>query len=179
MRITRWLSIAVVALLAGCLLTSGQFAISFDLVDPLVVTGPTTVGIPIYLDTIDEYNNHKDDIKDLADVAMLGEITNNSSSASLPVEFWMTPELTTHTTEAQVRSDPTAVRLWGPLTLAPSQVLRIDWDKSAGLFSGRTALLNEVKANGTFTLYALGPAGAPYSFTLHQGVLVVVLDGGV
>ena len=179
MRIARWFSIAVVLLLGGCLLTSGQFAISFDLFDPLVVSGPTAVGIPVYLDTIDEYNNHKDDIKDLADVALLGEITNNSSTTTLPVEFWMPPDLTPYTTDTQVRSDPTAVRLWGPFTLAPSQVARIDWDKSAGLFTGRTALLTEVKTNGTFTIYALGPAGAPYSFTLHQGVLVMVLAGGV
>jgi hypothetical protein len=181
MRFLRWiLPIAFGLSLAGCILTSGQIAVSFVLPDPLSVTSPTAVlAVPIDLNSISEYNDHKDDVHGVADLALLGEITNNGTAA-IDVEFWMTGAPSSHTTADQVRGDPSAVRLWGPLHLAGSQTLRIDWDSSAALFTGRQALLSELQGDGAFTLYAIGPPGVTvYNFTLRQGVLLIVLDAGV
>jgi hypothetical protein len=66
------------------------------------------------------------------------------------------------------------------MALAPGEVRQIGWDESAGLFSGRQALLAEVQGDGAFTLYGLGPSGAAlYSFRLDNGVVVVTIDAGV
>jgi hypothetical protein len=180
MRIARFLPILAALPVAGCLLTNGQFLVEFGLPDPIAVTSPlSVVALPIDLNTVDVYNDHKEEISDVSDVALLG-VLENTGSVPLPVEFWMTAALTNLTSASAVRSDPTASLVWGPLTLAPGEVRRIAWDESAGLFSGRAALLAEVKGDGVFTLYGLGPSGATtYSFRLDDGVVVVTIDAGV
>jgi len=164
---------------SGCWLTSGQFTVSSELPDPLDVTSPTSLfSAQIDLNTESEYRDHKDDLKDLADCALLGTFRNNTGTA-ITLEVWMTPGVTNHTTEAQLNGDATKVKLWGPLALAGNESKKIDWDESAGLFSsaGKTALLNEATGDGTFTLYAKGTGGT-YDFTLLHGVAVVVIDAG-
>jgi hypothetical protein len=170
-------ALAAVALVAGCILTSGQILISFDLDDPLNVTSPANIArTNVDLNTIEDYRDHKDKLNDLSDLALLGEITNTGTVA-LDIEFWMTTGLTTHLAASQVRGDATAVQLWGPLTLAPGETRRIDWDQSAALFRGRAALLGQVQGDGIFTLYVLGPAPLTmYSFRINDGVLVLVID---
>jgi hypothetical protein len=164
--------------LAGCLLTSGQFLISVDLLDgsPVLVTNPGVVPLPVDLTTDKTYNDHKDKLKDIADVALLGELTNSGSGAAT-IDFYMTRDATTYTTASQVLADPTVVKVWGTLTAAPGETKHIDWDGSAGLFVGRQELLQEVQGDGKFTLYGIGTAGA--SATIRDGVLVLVVDAGV
>jgi hypothetical protein len=170
------------ALAAGCILTSGQFSVSFDLPNPIQIPSPLSIlALPIDLTTVKVYQDHKDKLKDVADLAILGEIKNNSSTAT-QVEFWLTPTISSTTlTAAQVRS--TGTLLWGPFDLAANETTRIDWNRSAGLINGpgRDLLVTEIRgsADGTFTLYAIGPAGATtYNFTINDGVLVVVVDAG-
>lgn len=173
-------ALAGVAALAGCILTSGQIAVSFEFADPLPVPS-ATIAIPVQVDlnTISEYKDHKDKLHDLADLALLGEVENRGSAA-LQIEFWLTPGRTTHTLASQVRGDATAVLLWGPLPVGAGARQRIDWNASAALFTGRRALLDEVKGDGEFTLYAMAPSGAlTFDFVLHHGVLVVIVDAGV
>lgn len=182
MRFVRWLPFTIALGLAGCILTSGQFVIPFELPDPLDVPSPNTViPIPIDLNTEGVYNDHKQDISAIADAALLGDVENLGSN-TIAIEFWMTPgpAPVTWPTADQVRTDPTAVLVWGPLNLPAGATRHIGWDESAGLFTGRKALLAEVKGDGEFTLYALGPAGAgTYHFRVHKGTLVVTIDAGV
>jgi len=182
MRFVRWLPFAIALAVAGCILTSGQFVIPFELADPLVVPGPSTViPIPIDLNTESVYNDHKQDIAAITDAALLGDIENLGSN-NIDIEFWMTPGPAPSgpVTDDQVRNDPSAVLVWGPLSVAPGATVHIGWDQSAGLFTGRQALLAQVKGDGVFTLYALGPAGAgTYHFSVHKGLLVVTIDAGV
>jgi hypothetical protein len=184
MRFVRRLPFAIALALSGCLLTSGQFVIPFEIQpDPLTVPGPATViAIPIDLNNESVYNDHKQDIAAVTDAALLGDIENLGTNP-IDVEVWMTPETVppgTVKTDAQVRSDPTAVLVWGPLSVAPSATRHIGWDESAALFTGRQAILAEVKGDGAFTLYALGPAGAgTYHFSVHKPQLVVTIDAGV
>ncbi len=66
------------------------------------------------------------------------------------------------------------------LSLAGGATRHIGWDESAGLFTGRQVLLAEVKGDGVFTLFALGPPGTGTShFAVHKGQLVVTIDAGV
>ena len=180
MRTCRWIIPTLVlagALAAGCLLISGQFLVSFDLPDPLVVTPTAVVCADVDLNTVAAYRDHRADLKDLSDIAILGEFVNTGSTA-VDVDVWMTPDPTAYTDAVAVALDGSAVKVWGPLRVAPGATTRIGWDASAALFrKGRTALLGQVKGDGVFTLYALGGTSS-YAFRLDHGSLVAVIDAG-
>jgi len=164
---------------SGCWLTSGQFTVSSDLPDPLDVTSPASLfSAQIDLNTESDYKDHKSDLKDLVDCALLGTFRNNTGTA-IALEVWMAPDVTHYTTETELNGDGTKVKLWGPLALAGNESKKIGWDESAALFSktGKTALLTEAKGDGAFTLYAKGTGGV-YNFTVLHGVAVVVIDAG-
>jgi hypothetical protein len=168
---------------AGCILTSGQVQIDFDLPN-FSATSPTgIVGTTIDLNTEKEYKDNKDKLKDLSDLAVLGKFTNNSATP-VDVEVWMTTTTSTYTDATLMKADPTAVKLWGPFQVAGSATKTIDWNASAQLFTvaGKAALLNEAKGgslgDGKFTLYAVGAAGT-YNFSVANGALVLVIDVGI
>jgi len=165
---------------AGCILTSGQVQISFDLpsFNASSVTGIN--GTTIDLNTQKEYKDNKDKLKDLSDLAVLGKFTNNATTA-VNVEVWMTTTPSNHLTESALMADPTAIKLWGPFQVGPSASTVIDWNKSAALFTtaGKAALLAQAKGDGQFSVYVVGPAGAAYDFKVENGALVLVIDVGI
>jgi hypothetical protein len=165
----------------GCILTSGQVQISFDL--PSFTANSTTgiSGTTIDLSSEKEYKDNKDKLKDLSDLAVLGKFTNNASSA-VNVDVWMTTTPSSHITEAALMADPTRIKLWGPFTVAAGGTKVIDWNASANLFTiaGKAALLAEAKrGDDGFSIYAVGPAGASYNFSVANGALVLVIDVGI
>jgi hypothetical protein len=180
MKTRRWIlpTLALAgALAAGCMLLSGQFLVSFDLYDPLTVTPTAVMAAGVDLNTVAAYRDHRDDLKGVTDLAVLGEFTNTGTTA-VDVDVWMTPEPTAYTDAAAVALDGDAVKVWGPLRVAPGETKKIGWDASAALFrKGRTALLEQVKGDGVFTLYALGGTSS-YSFRVDHGSLVAVITAG-
>src|SRR5262245_2648000 len=163
-------ALAIALPLAGCFLTSGQVAVSFDFSDPLEVLGPTAVvAAAVDLNTVEGYAKHKDNLAAIIEAALLGEIDNHGATA-VEVEMWMTPQMTSHTTAAAVRNDPSARQIWGPLSIAVGEQHQLRWDDAAQSFVGRQALIDEVKGDGIFTLYLLGASNAPtYRFRVHHG----------
>ncbi len=180
MRNLRWTipTLALAALLAGgCILVSGQFIISKDLPTPLVISPGAVVHADVDLNAVTVYQDHKADLKDLSDVAILGEFTN-TGSVPVDVSIWMTPALTDLGDAASVIIAPGAVKVWGPLRLGVGESKKVGWDQSAGLFkAGKAPLIAQIKGDGVFTLYALGASGS-YAFQLDHGVLVAVIDAG-
>lgn len=180
MRTLRWIlpTLALAgALAAGCMLLSGQFLVSFDLYDPLTITPTAVMGVGVDLNTVAAYRDHRGDLKDVTDLAILGTFTNTGTTV-VDVDIWMTPSPTGYTDAAAVGLDETAVRVWGPLRLAPGETKKIGWDASAALFrKGRAAFVEQVKGDGVFTLYALGGTSS-YSFRLDGGALAMVITAG-
>lgn len=176
-----WIPVAALAALTatGCMLVSGQFVVTarfsqFGL-DPLNVDSPTTLaGVPIDLNEVSEYADHKDELKDVVDLAIVGKVTNLTGAAT-NVEVWMVANPGVPlTTETAVKA--AGVKLWGPLAVAANSSAQVDWNKSAALFAGRQALITEIKGDGRFDLYALG-SGA-YSFRVNDGALIAVVSAG-
>jgi len=162
----------------GCIVTSGQVMVSFELADVSIPTVASALRQDIDLNTISEYQDYKQDLKALADLAILGQVHNMGAATS--VEFWMTPGLTSHTTAAAVRGDATAVPVWGPFAVAAGATEQIDWDDSAALFVGRAPLLAEAQGDGSFSLYILPSSTATTAtFDFNNGVIVLVLDAGI
>ena len=160
---------------AGCMLTSGQFVATYDLPDPLTVTAGTTLyGVDVDLNTVSEYNDHKDELKRVEDLALVGEFTNNNATAA-SVEVWIVPDASLNLTPQQLQANGT--RLWGPLAVAGNSTEKVDWDRSSELFVGRQALIDEVKGDGHFALYVV--ANGAFDCTVRKGTLIVVVGAAI
>ncbi|HEU4335318.1 MAG TPA: hypothetical protein VFT32_12560 [Candidatus Eisenbacteria bacterium] len=162
---------------AGCILVSGQFLIDFELDNFNISTETAVTSQVVDLNTEEDYNDHKEDLKAVADIAVLGTLTNNGGGA-IGFEVWMTADETTDfTTSAQVSAG--ATKLWGPFVVLPGASKTVDWNESAQLFTpaGKALLLNEAKADGKFKVYAIGNS-TTYNIDVDNGVLAIVLDFG-
>jgi hypothetical protein len=160
---------------AGCMLTSGQFVATYNLPDPFDVSSLAFAGTSVDLNTISEYEDHKDELKRVEDLALVGNFTNRTSTAA-QVEVWIVPDgsLTTLTAQ-QVQANGT--RLWGPLAVAGNSTEKVDWDRSSALFVGRQALIDEVKGDGHFALYVI--ANGAFSVRVTEGTLIVVVGAAI
>ena len=138
MKNLRWIVPALLLAFAtpGCVLVSGQFLIDFELDNFNASTDSAVTREDVDLTTDSDYNDHKDDVKGLADVAVLGKITNLGSTA-IGVEVWITPTPTTYTTPTEVTQN--ATKLWGPFDLAANATKQVGWDESAKLFTSGIA----------------------------------------
>jgi hypothetical protein len=181
MKNARWFipSLLMAALLAtGCFLISGQFIVAYDFQDVHVTSATGIEGVVVDLNTVKDYSDHKDDLRGLSDIAILGDFTNNGGS-DIDVEVWMVDNAGPLITDAStVRAD--GVKVWGPFHLGAGATRKITWDESAALFAaGKKPLLDQIKGDGVFTLYALGPAGTSvYDFSVANGKLIAVIDAG-
>ena len=167
--------LALAALAAtGCMLTSGQFVATYELPDPLDVTSAALAGVDVDLNTVSEYNDHKSELKRVEDLALVGEFTNNNSTAA-QIEVWIVPSAALTLTPQQLQSNGT--RLWGALTVAGNTTEKVDWDRSSELFVGRQALIDEVKGDGHFSLYVV--ANGAFNVTVKKGSLIVVVGAAI
>jgi len=179
MRILKVAAPAAILVAAGCILTSGQITISFPLQDPLLVTNTSPVFSEIVdLNTIGDYADHKDKLESLSDAALLGEVTNNSSVDVTATAYFTRDTTPVLATPVDVANN--AIKLWGPFTIAAGATRLIGWDESAALIddAGRDALIEEIKGDGVFRAYIVGPTGI-FSFTVNKPTLVLTLDAGV
>jgi hypothetical protein len=173
--------VALVALgAAGCFLTSAQVLVHFALPNPFTIEGADGREIiPVDLNTISEYNDHKDKVKNISDFALIGKFTNVSGPGG-GVEVWITAGNTTYATATAVRAG--ATKLWGPGTIGPTGSVRdIGWNDSAALFTaaGKKILLAEAKGDGEFTLYTIGTPAAVNTIKVERGFLILVIGAGV
>lgn len=160
---------------AGCFLISGQFVVSFVFPSPLDLSNGVLAGVPVDLNLVSAYQNHKHDLEDVNDLALVGRITNKGSAAT-SVEMWMVANPGTPlTTATAVRSQGT--RIWGPLPIAAGATRNVDWGVSAPLFKNRPALVSEIKGDGRFDLYLIG-ASDPFSLRIENGALIAVITAG-
>jgi hypothetical protein len=165
----------------GCVITSAQILTHFDLPNPFTIVSSTadhSERIPVDLSTLSEYNDHKDELKGLVDLAILGKFTNVNGPAG-GVLVYIVPSLDLPSGGAPA-VPAGATLLWGPGTIGATGSSRtFDWNESAGLFNkaGKDLLISEVKGDGQFTLYTTGSAGT-FNIRVDEGVLVLVLDAG-
>ncbi|HKQ18963.1 MAG TPA: hypothetical protein VJW75_04385, partial [Candidatus Eisenbacteria bacterium] len=123
----RWILPALLIAFAapGCILTSGQILIDFDL-GTIDVTSPTgLVGEQIDLNTNDDYNDHKDKLKNIVDFAVLGTINNTGGTDLLP-EVWITSDLSTWDNETDVKAN--GIKLWGGILVPAGGSAAVDWN---------------------------------------------------
>jgi len=185
MKLSRLLAAALmlgVAALTGCIITSAQILMHFDLPNPFTIDSSIidhSERVPVDLTTLSDYRDNKDKLKGLSDLAILGTFTNVSGPAG-GVVVYIVPTLDTPPGGAPAIPS-NAVLLWGPGDIGPTGSTRtIGWDESAKLFNpdGKALLISEVKGDGQFTLYTTGSAGT-FNIRIDDGVLALVIDAGI
>jgi hypothetical protein len=133
-----FVSLGLVALMgSGCVLTSAQILTHFDLPNPFRVISTQTNHtqlVPVDLNTIGDYADHKDELKDLVDLAVLGKFINHLGSAG-SLNVYITPDLDSPDPVEIADPPGNAVLLWGPGNIGPNSTEIIDWNRSAGLFN--------------------------------------------
>src|SRR5262249_32681113 len=148
-----------------------QFVATYDLPSPLDVTSGTTLtSVDVDLNTISDYSDHKNDLKRVEDLALIGDFTNNNGS-EVTLDAWIVPSAQLNLTPSQVQAN--GFHLWGPLTVAGHSTVNVDWNRSSTLFTNRQALVDEVKGDGHFALY-LQANGAVNCRVTNGNVIVVV-----
>jgi len=165
--------VAVAALAAaGCMLISGQFVVNFALQSPLkVVDSPLALtSVDVDLNTVSDYKDHKDDLKRVEDLALVGDFHNNRGAAAA-LEAWIVPSGALTLSESQVRTQGSL--LWGPLALGPNATEHVDWNRSSTLFKGRQALIDEIKGDGHFSLYLMQTG--TFDVTVTDGAVIAVV----
>ena len=161
---------------SGCFLLSGQWVIDYHFPTPFTITEGALSRVAVDLNTISVYSDHKSDLKDVVDLALVGTVVNNATAASL--EVWMVPAGGSNfLTAAAVRGAATSRKIWGPMAIGAGATVKINWDASAALFSGRKALVDEIKGDGVFDLYVISSAD-PFNLTISNGVLLAVVSAG-
>jgi hypothetical protein len=166
---------------SGCILTSAQVLATYDLPDPFTVQSTATLNrVDVDLSTVDAYEKHKDKLKDIVDLALLGRFTNQAGSPALDLKVYITRDFTNITSASALVADPRAILVWGTFGLpAGASTTAISWDQSAALFkAGKGPLIEEIKGDGKFSLYLVASTGT-YDVKVDNGALVIVLDGGI
>ncbi len=158
---------------AGCILVSGQFVVNYVLPSPITFNSlGSFAGIPVDLNTIGDYSDHKSDLKRVDDLALIGDFHNNDVTRAVSVEAWIVPSGALNLTPANLSGSGSM--LWGPLTIAANATASVDWNRSATLFVGRQALIDEIKGDGKFSLYIRG-TGTTFDVTLSKGAVIAVI----
>jgi len=182
MKNLRWMlpSLGLIALIGtGCIITSAQIFAHFDLPNPITINSATDPFelVPVDLSTVSDYNDNKDKLKGLSDLAVVGKFTNVAGPAG-GVEVWITPGVTSFTTVAQITAG--ATKLWGPASIgaagSATAAHNVTWDESTALFNpaGKKILIDESLGDGVFTIYTFGTAGV-YSIKVDDGALILVI----
>jgi len=164
----------------GCIITSAQVLTHFDLPNPFTINASNPADlfeqVPVDLNTIGDYNDNKDKLKGLTDLAILGTFVNLTNQAGT-VSVYITPNLD----GPQTSVPGGATLLWGPATIGANETKTLNWDDSAALFNsaGKAVLIAETKGDGTFTLYTTGGPAGVYNIRVDEGELVLTLDAGI
>jgi hypothetical protein len=160
----------------GCRLVSGQIFAHRNLPNPMTIRSSGFDVYPVDLNSIEQYRQHRRQIKKLDDIAVVGRFKNIGGQGG-GVQVFITAANTSYTDAASVRAKATL--LWGATLPAGVNAMRdIGWDESAAMFTaaGKNVVLNEAKGDGMFTLYVLGTAGT-YQIEVKNGALIMVISG--
>lgn len=159
----------------GCVLVSGEFLIQVEMGDvsvDVVDVNSLLDGYFVDLTTNSTWKDHKNDIKSIEDLALVGDV-HNSGLSDVTVVVYLRDGNPGPLSQATVTSS--GIRVWGPLTVAAGATEKVDWNRSSALFgAGKTALLSRIKTGGQFTFYATSTT-APFSFDIKNAVFLVVI----
>lgn len=163
----------------GCFIVSAQVFVHFDLTSPFVIDGADGSDREfVDLNTIHDYAKHKDKLKDVSDLAVVGKFTNTLGPGGT-VSAYITAGSTNLGGAAAIVAG--ATKLWGPASIGPTgSTVTIGWNESAKLFNaaGKQILIDAAKGDGTFTIYTIGTPGVVNTIQVANGGIILVISAG-
>lgn len=150
-------ALLITALVIGCGLVSGSFTFGYEIEGTIESTNATLEYEYVDLTTIDDYNDHREDLHSLDNVALVGTILNNGPDP-ISGEVWLAYD----TSYAQYGADgPDSVRANGTRIYATTYIpvgieLYVDWEDALGWIENFEEVQTAVLDSAYFVMYGLG-----------------------
>ena len=160
-------ALLIAALITACGIATGSFTFGYELDGPIDSSSATLDREVIDLNSIEDYNDHKDQIKSVDNVALVGWVANNGPQVSGEVWLVNFPD--------SMYTDPDTVRYYGTrIFVSPvipsGDTLMIDWSDGLSYIENFAAVQDAVEG-GQFVLYGLGDDP---NFDVYMNVNVII-----
>lgn len=161
------------SLIVACGLATGTITIVYELDDDIHSTEATLEWEAIDLTTIEDYNDHKDKIKSVDNVALVG-VVHNIGNTPVSGEVWLVdyPD-TLYDTYGEDGPDSVranGVRIFVSPVIPTSDSLVIDWEDGLSYIENFAEVQAAVEL-GQFVLYGLGDS---QFFDVYMDVDVII-----
>lgn len=149
-------ALLTVSLIIGCGIATGSFTFGYELDGPISSTNANLEWESIDLTTIDDYNDHKDKIKSVDNIALVG-VVHNLGNTAVSGEVWLAYDSTYgdygNNSPDTVRAHGT--RIFVSPVIPTSDSLVIDWEEGLSYIENFAEVQAAVEL-GQFVLYGLG-----------------------
>jgi hypothetical protein len=153
-------ALLITTLVVGCGLITGSFTFGYEIDGTITSTNASLEYEYIDLTTIEDYNNHRDDLHSLDNIAIVGCFTNNGTEP-ISGEIWLAYD----TTYALYGADgPDSVRANATriyMTHSPiinGVLLCVDWEDGLAFIEGFPEIQTAVLDSAYLVIYGLGDA---------------------
>ena len=165
------LSALLAAVLAiGCGIATGTFSFVVEIDGTIASNQASLEWEHIDLTIIEYYNDHKDKIKSVDQVAMVGSIANNGPDVS--GEIWLAYD-TTYSTPAEVRANST--RIFVSSVIPSGDTLIVNWSDGLAFIENFAAVQDAIEL-GDFVLYGLGD-NSIFDVEMDIDIIVTITAG--
>ncbi len=164
-------ALLIATLIIGCGIITGTFTIVYEVEGLISSTEADLQYESIDLNTIDDYQKHKDKIKSVDHVAVVGTVFNWGNT---PVsgEIWLAYD-STYTRPDTVRHYGT--RVFVSPVIEPGELLEIEWEDGLSYIENFPAIQDAVEV-GQFVIYGLGDSQFFY-VVMDIDIIVTVTAG--
>ncbi|MFQ6032165.1 MAG: hypothetical protein ACE5K2_04510 [Candidatus Zixiibacteriota bacterium] len=163
----------VLFLVSGCFLFSGTWVIIYEVDQADIQTEQGFYKFTVDLTEEEIWQDHKDDIDDIADVSITFNLANHDSADTATGRVYVSSD-TNLTTPAEVESLATIIL--GGISVAPGDTLQMTMAHYYDILQNFDTLKDLVKS-GVFTAYAIVPNTLYVEF--FDVVVVVTISGGL
>ena len=152
---------------------TGTFTITYD-IDDIISSDSNIGGYLLDLNDEEDYEEHRDDIKSIDQVNIIGWIKNRSS---VPVagEIWVDLNDSLFTPDA-VRDSATLVFATPIPIPGPADSIFIDWPDGLQYMQNMDTLKNYIQNIGYFAMYGLADE-APFDIEMDLEVVITITVG--
>lgn len=165
------LTAALVVLIGGCLLTTGQTTF-YRRIDIGATTNTTVTAVRVDLNEEEDYTDHKDEIKSVDAISVVAIIKNNLPAAA-KMEIYISDDAGL-TTVDDVKSDGKLV--FASPTVPASETLKIGWADGFKYMVDKQPVIDQILGDGVFVMYAIADE-TPFSLDVKAEIGITFTVG--
>ncbi len=165
------MSAALLVLIGGCLLVSGQQTF-YRRIDIGVTTNTTVNAISVDLNEEEDYVDHRDEIKSVDAISVVASVKNNLPAAA-KMEIYISDDDALATVD-DVKSD--AKLVFVSPTVAASDTLTIGWADGFKYMVDKQPVIDQILGDGVFVVYAVADE-VPFSLDVKAEIGITFTVG--